>query len=265
MPERPWTRDEVLLAINLYCKLPYRKLRQTTPEVKELAQMLGRTPSAISMRCCNYVQFDPVESKRVKGFTRAAELDRSIWAEINGDWEKFAEESAQLLEKYRRAENNLQHETEPVVSRKAIMQDIELPVGSVKEQTVRVRVGQRFFRETVLSSYNHQCCITGLRHDALLVASHIKPWKDSDPKTERTNPRNGLCLSPLYDKAFDAGMMTIDEQYRIVFAKVICDCAPKETIQQFFTCYEGKRLALPERFIPEQTFLGFHREFVFHG
>ena len=83
MPDRPWTREEVLLTINLYCKLPYRKLRQSTPEVKELALLLNRTPSAISKRCCNYVQFDPVESQRVKGFTRAAKLDKSIWAEIN--------------------------------------------------------------------------------------------------------------------------------------------------------------------------------------
>jgi hypothetical protein len=79
MPDRSWTREEVLLTINLYCKLPYPKLRQTTPEIIELANLIGRTASAISMRCCNYVQFDPVESKRVKGFTRAAKLDRAIW------------------------------------------------------------------------------------------------------------------------------------------------------------------------------------------
>ena len=67
MPDRPWTREEVLLTISLYCKLPYRKLRQSTPEVRELAVLLDRTPSAVSKRCCNYVQFDSVESQRVKG------------------------------------------------------------------------------------------------------------------------------------------------------------------------------------------------------
>lgn len=104
MPDRPWTREEVLLTIRLYCKLPYRKLRQSTPEVRELAHLLNRKPSAISMRCCNYVQFDPVESKRVKGFTRAAKLDSSVWAEVNGDWERFATECEQIEKRIREQE-----------------------------------------------------------------------------------------------------------------------------------------------------------------
>lgn len=263
MTERPWTREEVLLAINLYCKLPYQKLRHTTPEIIELARLLGRTPSAISMRCCNYVQFDPVESKRVKGFIRAAKLDRAIWAEINDDWENFAAESEELLERYRKQKYQDLHNINDHISQNTMLQESILPVGFVKEQTVRIRIGQRFFRSAILSAYNHQCCITGLHHDALLVASHIKPWKDSDPKTERTNPRNGLCLSPLYDKAFDAGLMTIDEQYRLIFAGVLYDCADKETVHSLFKQYNGKQIILPERFVPEQMFLSYHREFVF--
>ena len=101
MPDRPWTREEVLLTISLYCKLPYRKLRQSTPEIRELALLLDRTPSAISKRCCNYVQFDPVESQRVKGFTRAAKLDKSIWAEINCDWDSFAVNSDHIEQEIR--------------------------------------------------------------------------------------------------------------------------------------------------------------------
>jgi putative restriction endonuclease len=265
MADRSWTRKEVLLAINLYCKLPYQKLRQTTPEIIELAHLLGRTPSAISMRCCNYVQFDPVESKRVKGFTRAAQLDRSIWAEINDDWDTFATESERLLEEYRQEKQYVQKQKPAIQGRTAMLQENEIPIGRVKEQIVHVRIGQRFFREAVLSAYNHRCCITGLRHDALLIASHIKPWKDSDPKTERTNPCNGLCLSPLYDKAFDSGLMTIDNQYRIVFAKTINDCADERTVTYLFKYYEGKKLNLPERFLPKKTFLEYHRDHIFHN
>lgn len=265
MADRLWTREEVLLTINVYCKLPYRKLKASTPEIIELANLLGRTPSAISMRCCNYVQFDPVESKRVKGFVRAAKLDRTIWEEINNDWETFAEKSEHLLEHYRQNKQDVLTQKQSQSQRTTERTDIELPAGITKEQTVRVRIGQNFFRDAVLSAYNHQCCISGLRHDALLIASHIKPWKDSDPKTERTNPRNGLCLSPLYDKAFDMGFMTIDEQYRIVFAKIINNCADEKTVTYFFKCYEGKKLNLPERFLPEQIFLDYHRNNIFHN
>lgn len=259
MLDRPWTREEVLLTINLYCKLPYRKLRQTTPEIRDLARQLDRTPSAISKRCCNYVQFDPVESKRVKGFTRAAKLDRSIWAEVNGDWEKFAAECDQIEKEIRKQPPpTLPYENTDVFS-----DETAFPIGISKEQIVRVRIGQRFFREAVLTAYNRRCCVTGIQHDALLIASHIKPWKDSDPRTERTNPRNGLCLSALYDKAFDAGLMTVDADYKIIFSSAVLSCAPTEAAQTLFFCYEGKQLRLPDRFTPEQQYLEHHRSYVF--
>jgi len=258
MPDRPWTREEVFLTINLYCKLPYRKLRQSTPEVRELALLLNRTPSAISKRCCNYVQFDPVESQRVKGFTRAAKLDKSIWAEINCDWDNFAIESEQIEQEIREKQT-----VPPSQSDAVIFEDTSFPVGLTKEQIVRVRIGQRFFREAVLTAYNRRCCVTGIAHDALLVASHIKPWKDSDPKTERANPRNGLCLSPLYDKAFDAGLMTVDDEYKIKFSSSVLSSTDKELAEKFFYSYQGKQLSLPDRFTPEQQFFEHHRNHIF--
>lgn len=259
MPDRSWTREEVFLTINLYCKLPYRKLRQSTPEVRELALLLNRTPSAISKRCCNYVQFDPVESQRVKGFTRAAKLDKAIWAEINSDWDGFAVASEQIEQEIREKQTVPLSQTDPFV----FTRDASFPVGLTKEQIVRVRIGQQFFRAAVLTAYNRRCCVTGISNDALLVASHIKPWKDSDPKTERVNPRNGLCLSPLYDKAFDAGLMTIDDEYRINFSSSVLSSSNKELVEKFFYCYQGKQLSLPDRFTPEQQFFEHHRNHIF--
>lgn len=158
-----------------------------------MAILLNRTPSAISKQCCNYVQFDPVESQRVKGFNRAAKLDKSIWAEINTDWNGFALSSEEVRREFR------ENQTAPFSQDEAFTFPTEttFPIGLTKEKIVRVRIGQQFFREAVLTAYNRRCCVTGNSHDFLLVASYIKPWKDSGPKTERANPRNGLCLSPL--------------------------------------------------------------------
>ena len=259
MSDRPWTREEVLLTIGLYCKLPYRKLRQSTPEVRELAILLNRTPSAISKRCCNYVQFDPVESQRVKGFTRAAKLDKSIWAEINTDWNGFALRSDEVRREF--CENQTTSFSRGEAS--TFPTETTFPIGLTKEQIVRVRIGQQFFREAVLTAYNRRCCVTGISHDSLLVASHIKPWKDSDPKTERANPRNGLCLSPLYDKAFDAGLMTVDDEYKINFSSTVLSSPQKEVAEKFFRCFQGKQLALPDRFTPEQQFFEHHRNHIF--
>ena len=200
-----------------------------------------------------------MESKRVKGFSRAAKLDKSIWAEINSDWDSFVAESEQIEQAIREKQHAPPAQKNVVTS----LQDSSLPVGFNREQIVRVRIGQRFFREAVLTAYDRRCCVTGIAHDALLIASHIKPWKDSDPKTERTNPRNGLCLSPLYDKAFDAGLMTVDDEYKIKFSSSVLSSATEEIAQNFFNCYEGKRLSLPDRFTPEQQFFEHHRNYIF--
>ena len=256
MANRPWTRDEILLAIDLYCKVPYARLNQIYPEVKTLAKLLDRTPSAVSMRCCNYAQFDPVESKRVKGLSHAAKSDRAIWEEVNADWEQFSIEVSALLARY-----ELKHSTFESAEGSGSLS----PIGNDYEVLTRARIGQDFFRKAVLTAYNHCCCVSGICHDALLIASHIKPWKVSDQKTERTNPRNGLCLSPLYDKTFDSGLMTVDEQMRIVFSSEIKQCASPDVVRHFFYQYEGNKLRLPNRFIPDLTFLEYHRRNIFQN
>ena len=259
---RLWSRQEILLCIDLYCRLPYRKLRQTTPEVRELAELLGRTPSAISMRACNYASLDPIESKRVKGLVHLAKSDISVWNEIHSDWQKFTLEIDQL--KRMMINNAITANNKVYCETKNQDLNISIHFGGDKEQMVCARIGQQFFRDAVLTAYGHRCCITGLHHDTLLVTSHIKPWKYSDPKTERTNPRNGLCLSPLYDKAFDAGLMTLDDQYRVVFSPAIKDCASKQVAQRFFHNYGGKKINLPVRFWPESLFLEYHRTNIFN-
>ncbi|MXX40146.1 MAG: HNH endonuclease, partial [Gemmatimonadetes bacterium] len=81
----------------------------------------------------------------------------------------------------------------------------------------KTRIGQNFFRKAVLSAYNYRCCITGLSIPKLLVASHIVPWHIDS--ANRLNPRNGLALSVLHDKAFDLGMITINEDMTVRVSK----------------------------------------------
>lgn len=83
----------------------------------------------------------------------------------------------------------------------------EILPGKYHEQMMKARVGQYFFRMTVLKLYNYRCCITGLMWSDLLIASYIKPWKVSDEPTEKTN---------LHDKAFDRGLITLNMNYRII-------------------------------------------------
>jgi predicted restriction endonuclease len=75
-----------------------------------------------------------------------------------------------------------------------------------KEAVIKSRVGQGLFRKKLIE-YWKGCAVTGCVNQALLKASHIKPWAASD-NIERLDVYNGLLLNPGLDVAFDAGLIT---------------------------------------------------------
>jgi putative restriction endonuclease len=125
-----------------------------------------------------------------------------------------------------------------------------------------VRRGQQFFRQTILSSYGVRCCISEINVPCLLIASHIKPWRDF-PK-DRLNPQNGLCLSTLHDAAFDAGLITIDETFTVLISPKLKRYLPSAPLEQNFSRYEGTRIRLPEKVAePNPAFLRYHHKNIF--
>jgi len=88
--------------------------------------------------------------------------------------------------------------------------------STTKQEMLNVRVGQQRFRKLVLDMWRHKCAITGASQ--FITASHIKPWSASD-NAERLDPFNGLALSPVYDKAFDMGLISFDEGGKILISK----------------------------------------------
>lgn len=114
----------------------------------------------------------------------------------------------------------------------------------------------------MLSAYNYKCCITGLAVPRLLVASHIVPWR-SDP-ANRLNPRNGLSLSMLHDKAFDLGIITINDDMTLRVSNIQV-AGDDYFFRIALKSYENKRIALPEKFAPHREFLSYHRETIFQG
>jgi putative restriction endonuclease len=257
MAERKaWTRDELILAMNLYCKLPFGQLRHGNAQVIQLAQVLERTPSSVSMKLCNFASFDPaLQARGVRGLTGASRADRKIWDEFHGDWETLAAESEAM------AQHHALGAPEALEPRaiEAPLRPFEGPTQTVR--SVKVRLGQAFFRQTVLASYGCRCCITGNPVPELLIASHILPW-GTHPE-QRVNPRNGLCLARTHDAAFDAGLITLDEDWRLVLSKRLRDYLPNEAVERNFTAYEGRAIQLPEKFRPEGEFVARHRETVF--
>jgi hypothetical protein len=77
-----WSRDELLIVLNLYHKLPFGQVSARQPVVIDLAKRLGRTPASVSMKLGNLASFDPVLKLRgIRGLTGASILDKEMWEE----------------------------------------------------------------------------------------------------------------------------------------------------------------------------------------
>jgi DNA-cytosine methyltransferase len=253
-----WTKDQLKLAFHLYCQLPFGKLHNRNPEIVSLAQRIGRTPSAVAMKLVNFASLDPAITETGKtGLGNVGALDREVWDEFNADWEKLAVECQMLLDKM-----NAEQPTGLLTEQSDTLDiyDLQDFTGETRQVMTQQRIKQSFFRRAVLSSYQGRCCMSGLSEPKLLVASHIVPWKKD--KLNRLNPRNGLCLSALHDKAFDNGFITLTNKLEIVVSETL-HRRTDAFLKQVLLPLEGKVITLPERFLPELDFIARHREEVF--
>ncbi|MGE0188114.1 MAG: HNH endonuclease [Steroidobacteraceae bacterium] len=245
-----WTRQQLLVAFSLYCQMPFGKMHSRNPEIIKYAKLIGRTQSALAMKLTNIASLDPViTSSGRKGLDGASAADRAMWDEMQRNWEDFALESRAVLSSF-----GADNEADSGIDASAL--ESASYEGKNKTAMVAIRMGQGFFRRSVLSAYDNQCCITGLAMPELLVASHIVPWRDDEKN--RLNPMNGLCLSVMHDKAFDIGIITISEDMTVKVSRKYL-----ESKNHFFgtalIAYDGKTIAAPKKFHPREEFLAIHR------
>lgn len=249
MAKNNWTREETIVAFNVYCKIPFKSSSKTNPTVIRYANLIGRSPSALNMKIGNFGRLDPELKKQgITGLVNGSKLEEEIWNEFNSNWDKLAFESEKLIAKFQNTK----------------IEDFNIkdfPEGKEKETTIKARVNQNFFRSTILSSYNLKYCITGLPIPHFLVASHIKPW--SKDKENRTNPHNGLCLNSIHDKAFDKGFITITPDFKVKVSDYFNDYSKDKSVNEFFLKYNNQSICKPERFIPRQDFLDYHYQNIF--
>lgn len=253
---KKWSRDETILAFELYCRTPFSKISKTNSEIIELSKLLGRTPSSVGLKMANLAHYDPeVQKKNLSGMAHGSKLDAEIYTEFAENWEALSLEAEQILadKKGITIEKMLGIEKE----------FIDIPYGEYREVYMKRRVGQYFFRMTILNSYKNRCCVTEMNEPALLIASHIKPWNVCDAKTERTNPQNGLCLNALHDKAFDRGLITINNKYEIIISVKLKSAKMDQDTKDWFMKYDHKEIIRPDKFLPDQRFIEYHNDVVF--
>lgn len=126
--------------------------------------------------------------------------------------------------------------------------------GASQKAIVNVRVNQEIFRNYLLKRYN-RCCLCGVENPALLIASHIKPWVESEPK-EKLDVDNGFLMCPNHDRIFDKGYITFDDDGKIIISDRLT-----ENDRVFLNVNSRMHIELTES---NKKYLKFHRENVFN-
>lgn len=245
----PWTRDQSVLAFELYCRIPFQRTKASNPRVQELAAVLGRTPASVARKLGNFGAFDPtLARKNIVGLTHGSKLDKEVWNEFHLDW-------AGLVNYAQELKGGLQSPP----NREAGI--LSYPTGpSVRTVTIEQRVHQSFFREAVLSSYEARCCITRINLPQCLTAGHIIPWSVNENR--RADPTNGICLSATFDRLFDCGLISLEDDFTLIVHDTIRE-SRDPAVRSMISSKEGEKISLPVRFAPDLTCLRWHRDNVF--
>lgn len=256
MAGRLWTPDEMILALNLYLKTPFGKMHRLNPQVIELARLIGRTASSVAIRLTNYASCDKkMQDRKIAGMKGGKKQCLPYWVDFQNNREALVYESECILARYQQTDI----ETKFANDLKDIPKGIS---GKTRKRIVQTRVNQNIFRQIVLANYDNKCGLSGIDIPELLVASHIIPW--SENKKERLNPENGICLSSLYDKAFDRGLMSFRDDMTSLFSERLESNVGKEYFKQYFEPVRNKKLITPRKFLPNPVFLEWHRDSIFN-
>jgi len=145
---RDWTREEHILAFNLYCKIPFGRQHSRAPEIIELARLLHRSPGSVALKLNNFSRLDPeLQARGIKGMAHGAKGEIEIWRELEDNPEALGFESERLLARF----------TGRRLEQIAEIDEHDLPKeGLEREGMVRIRVNQHFFRATVLATFKSQ-------------------------------------------------------------------------------------------------------------
>lgn len=246
---KDWTRDEHIIAFNRYNRIAFGKIHMGNPDVIELAAILGRKVGSASLKLTNFARLDPtLQARDIRGMPHGSKGEIEIWEEFRHHPELLVFESNRLLAE--RLGRNIEEIAEIKAS------DLP-PPGREREALVKLRVNQTFFRTRVLSAYGFRCCVTGVANEELLNASHIVEWARDEKN--RLNPRNGLCLNALHDRAFDRYLMWIDSDLKARFSPALRR-GPNESIESlaWLLSFEDKPLLLPQNFGPDPELLAQH-------
>lgn len=248
MANRLWTREEMILALDLYFRIPFGRIHKTNPDIIKLAEFIGRTPSSVGMRLSNYASCDPeLRAAGIKGLNSGIKTCQPYWDEFANSRGKL--KSAAIESRINLIQTN--------------STDSNQFYTHISEWDNLVNEMYDYkFQDIVSKNYHEHCAISGMKAQQFLVGCHIIP--SSENEEESMNANNGIYLNLLYARAFVEGLIGFDKDFKIHFSSEL----KKHKFEDgyyVFQRYEGKHLQLGDVVVkPSESFLEWHMDTVFN-
>lgn len=144
----------------------------------------------------------------------------------------------------------------PVFNERLLLREDSELSDSERQAVTKVRIGQQYFRNTLLARWEEQCAVTGCGDPNMLIASHVVPWRLCESRKDRLIAANGLLLTPNLDRLFDQGLISFDENFRILISPAL-----KESTRIHLTIHSEMRLR--KGFEDMKPYLARHRSEIF--
>jgi hypothetical protein len=248
-----WSQDELLAALELYCRTPFGRQHAGNPDVIGLARLIGRTPGAVAYKLNNFVRNDPEEAARgIRGASHGSVADGRLFARFLADPDAVTLEMSDAL-------HRIGGQSEPADAGP----DAHCDAPTERDATVPTRLMQGYFRRRVMAAYSWQCAMCDVDVPCLLNAAHIMPWARAESR--RTDPRNGLALCVLHDRAFDRGLVTVTADYTIHTVSARLGSTRSRAVREMIGGLDGCRIHVPRVFAPDREALTAHQAWAETG
>ncbi|WP_416325932.1 HNH endonuclease [[Eubacterium] hominis] len=135
-----------------------------------------------------------------------------------------------------------------------------IPRRGIPHDRDETKALQVFYKDTLFHEFAHECPICNINIPHMLIASHIKPFRDCAHIYEAIDHNNGLLLCRNHDYLFDQGFITFDDHGYIILSRKLMDI---EDWEHKFSL--RKNYQLPEKLMTEDRvkFLTYHRKHIF--
>lgn len=211
-----WHRDEIILALDLYRKIPHGKINKANPEVIALSDLLNRLPihphagiekfrnaNGVAMKLSNFLALDP--GYPGTGLQSASKLDKAVFNEFSNDRE--------TMEKLATAIRSTANDERLTEALRTVANEEEDDIGSVKEGRVLYKLHKyrernskivKQKKEQYLKAHDKLDCevcgfdfqqVYGELGEGFIECHHRKPLAKLDAETETTAEDLALVCS----------------------------------------------------------------------